>query len=118
MTHTLTPDPIEERIRRIEHGLIPEPTLRNQEFPRAALADRMAIHSVPGLSVAVIDDYQLVWARGYGVREAGKPDKVTSETLFQAASISKPITAAAVLRLVDQGQIDLDEDVNAYLTSW
>jgi CubicO group peptidase (beta-lactamase class C family) len=118
MTHTPNSDPAEERIRRIEQGLIPEPTLRNQEFPRAALADRMAINSVPGLSVAVIDDYQVAWARGYGVHEAGRPDKVTSETLFQAASISKPVTAAAVLRLVDQGRLDLDEDVNAYLTSW
>jgi CubicO group peptidase (beta-lactamase class C family) len=118
MTHTPTAGSIEERIQRVEHGLIPEPTLRNQEFSTAALADRMAINSVPGLSVAVIDAYQIAWARGYGVREAGKAGEVTAQTLFQAASISKPVTAAAVLRLVEQGRLDLDEDINAYLASW
>ena len=72
MIQTPISDPSEERIRRVEQGLIPEPTLRNQEFPRAALVDRMAINNVPGLSVAVIDDYRIAWARGYGIREAGK----------------------------------------------
>src|SRR5262245_13433881 len=103
MAHDSSDDRVAQRIERIERGLIPESTLRNQEFPRASIGDRMAIHAVPGVSVAVIDDSQIAWARGYGVREVGKPDEVTAETLFQAASISKPVAAAAVLRLVEQG---------------
>ena len=73
---------------------------------------------VPGASVAVVDGGAIVWARGYGVTERGKETAVTAKTLFQAASISKPVTATATLRLVEQGRLALDEDVNHYLRSW
>ncbi|MGH9960173.1 MAG: serine hydrolase, partial [Pyrinomonadaceae bacterium] len=56
--------------------------------------------------------------RGYGVRETGRIEPVTPETLFQAASISKPVAAMAALRLVQQGRLTLDEDVNQKLVSW
>ena len=82
------------------------------------LADRMAELGVPGVSVAVLVDGEIAWARGYGLAdvESGRP--VTPNTLFQAASISKPVAALAALRLVESGRVDLDGDVNAYLTSW
>jgi CubicO group peptidase (beta-lactamase class C family) len=73
---------------------------------------------VPGVSVAVIRDFQVHWSRGYGVADATTGDPVTAATLFQAASISKPVTAVAVMRLVQQGRLDLDADVNGYLKSW
>jgi CubicO group peptidase (beta-lactamase class C family) len=78
----------------------------------------MATLDVPGVSVAVIAEGAVAWARGWGLREADAPDPITESTLFQAASISKPVTAVAVMRLVQEGRLDLDEDVNAYLRSW
>jgi CubicO group peptidase (beta-lactamase class C family) len=109
---------VEDRIARIERGLQPEPALRGESVAPVALAERMERLLVPGVSVAVIDAGRMEWARGYGVREAGRPDPVTPSTLFQAASISKPVAVLAALRLVGEGRLDLDEDVNRYLTSW
>ncbi len=73
---------------------------------------------IPGVSVAIINDYQIEWAAGYGVREDGQSESVDSNTLFQACSMSKAVTAVAALRLVEQGKIDLDADINAFLTDW
>jgi CubicO group peptidase (beta-lactamase class C family) len=78
----------------------------------------MAELKVPGVSVAVIDHGQIAWARGYGVLEAGSKRAVTPQTLFQAASISKPVSAMAALSLVQQGKLALDDDVNASLRGW
>ena len=103
---------------RIERGLV-LPSAYPGETPRLApLDDRMAHHNVPGVSVAIIDGEEIGWARGYGVLQIGRPERVSTDTLFQAASISKPVTAVAVMRLVEDGRLDLDEDVNRYLKSW
>jgi len=82
------------------------------------LADRMQFYATPGVSIAFVDDGRIEWARAYGVREAGNAAPVTTDTIFNAGSISKPTTALAVLRLADAGKLDLDEDVNRGLTSW
>jgi len=82
------------------------------------LSERMAFYRVPGVSIAVIHEGTLEWAKGYGVLEAKGSNAVTMETLFQAASISKPVTAMASLALVEQGKLSLDENVNSKLTSW
>lgn len=81
-----------------------------------AIVAAMEKHDVPGASVAVIDDYRVAFADGFGA--AGGHKAVTPETLFQAASISKPVAAAAALKLVDQGKLDLDAKVNDLLKSW
>jgi CubicO group peptidase (beta-lactamase class C family) len=73
---------------------------------------------VPGVSWAVIDNGEIVDQGSAGVLEAGRDDPVTDDTLFQACSISKPVAVVAMLRLVDRGLLDLDEDVNQRLTSW
>jgi CubicO group peptidase (beta-lactamase class C family) len=86
--------------------------------PTYSLDARMAELEVPGVSVAVVVGGRLAWARGFGVREIGSTDSVSTTTLFQAASISKPIAATAILRMVDHGRLDLDVPVNDYLTSW
>jgi CubicO group peptidase (beta-lactamase class C family) len=78
----------------------------------------MAHYHVPGVSIAVINDNRIEWAKGYGVLEAGSNAPVTPDTLFQTGSIGKPVVAAAALHLVEQGLIDLDVDVNHYLVSW
>lgn len=77
----------------------------------------MAALHVPGVSIAVIHDGKIEWANGYGVVSLGGAP-VTPETLFQAASISKPLTAMAVMHLVQTGKLNLDTDVNLYLKSW
>src|SRR6185436_16803934 len=82
------------------------------------LAERMTAFHIPGVSIAVIDSGRVVWARGFGVKEAGSADSVGAETLFQAQSISKPVAAMAMLRLVEAGKLSLDADVNDYLRSW
>jgi CubicO group peptidase (beta-lactamase class C family) len=70
------------------------------------------------VSIAVVEGGRIAWARGFGVKEAGGRDSVTDATLFQAASISKPVAATTTLRLVERGTLDLDADVNRYLASW
>jgi len=109
---------VADRIRRITSSLITEDTARRRNGSTATLEDRMAHHRTPGVSIAAIRDHEIEWACGFGVKEVGKPDRITSETVFQAGSISKPVAAAAALRLVDEGKIDLDADVNRYLRSW
>ena len=102
----------------VESALLSTVTTRGEPVARPSLADRMAELGVPGVSVAVLVDGKIAWARGYGLAdvESGRP--VTPNTLFQAASISKPVAALAALRLVESGRVDLDGDVNAHLTSW
>jgi CubicO group peptidase (beta-lactamase class C family) len=73
---------------------------------------------VPGASIAVINDFKVEWARGYGVLDAETKEPVSVSTLFQAASISKPVTAMAALKLVQDRRLDLDADVNSVLASW
>ena len=100
-------------IARVHLAPLPEAADRT-----ASLAERMALYDVPGVSLAVLRDGAIAWAAGFGVREAGRAEPVTERTLFQAASISKPMTALGVMRLVQEGRLDLDADVNRYLTSW
>jgi CubicO group peptidase (beta-lactamase class C family) len=106
------------RMERAINGLRPGVDVEGRPAERWPLAERMAHHHVPGASIAVVDGGRIVWARGFGVRQAGGADPVTATTLFQAASVSKVIAATATLRLVEQGRLDLDADVNRYLTSW
>jgi CubicO group peptidase (beta-lactamase class C family) len=87
--------------------------------PKAGpLLARMQALKVPGLSVAASLGGRTVYAKGFGVKEVGVSDPVGPETLFQAASISKPLAALGTLVLVEQGILDLDLDVNRYLKSW
>ena len=106
------------RMARVLSGLRGGLELSDRAPTRWTLAERMANYRVPGVSIAVIDNGRIAWARGFGVKQAGTADSVTAATLFQAASISKPIAQTAMLRLVEQGTLDLDTDVNRYLTSW
>jgi CubicO group peptidase (beta-lactamase class C family) len=99
------------------HAQVTEAGNRRERIERE-VAHQMQRLGVPGVSLAVINDYAIEWAQGYGVREAGGNAPVDSETLFQAASVSKPVAALAALRLVEEGTLGLDEDVNTRLTSW
>ena len=103
-------------IRQVEQGLLPIAATR--PGVTANIEDRMRAYGVPGLSVAVIDAGKIAWAKGYGVADSASGRPVTPTTLFQAASISKPISAVGVLLLVQQGRLQLDESANLALESW
>jgi CubicO group peptidase (beta-lactamase class C family) len=107
---------LEQRIQRIQSHIL-GPVVAEAELAGPTLLERMATLRVPGVSIAVIRNGQIEWARGFGVTAAGGA-AITPDTLFQAASISKPVTALAVLRLVESGKIQLDADVNQYLKTW
>ncbi|MBT3270573.1 beta-lactamase family protein [Candidatus Poribacteria bacterium] len=113
---SLTSGAIESRIRRVEHGL--RASYQGSGRSAMSLSDRMAHYNVPGVSIAVVDDHRVEWARGYGVSTAGRNERVTPDTLFQAASIGKVVVAAAALHYVDQGLLELDGDVSRNLSSW
>jgi CubicO group peptidase (beta-lactamase class C family) len=106
------------RMSRVLADLRSEPAVPVLETPAKSLASRMAHCRTPGASIAVIDDFDVAWAGGFGVRRIDGADDVTAHTPFQAGSISKPVFALAVMRLVERGVVDLDADVNQYLTSW
>lgn len=107
-----------ERIRRVESELVPITAARGKPGAYAKLRDRMRDLGVAGLSVAVIDNGKIAWAKGYGVADAAERRPVTTKTRFQAASISKPVAALGALMLVERGKVDLDTDINQYLHSW
>jgi CubicO group peptidase (beta-lactamase class C family) len=90
---------------------------RNAQVERSLIRAMKKYH-VPGVSIAIIDQYSVIWSRSYGVLQAGHTATTRVDTLFQACSISKAVTAVAVLRLVQSGSLDLDIDVNRYLTTW
>ena len=93
-------------------------TGRDGELAGLPLPALMQKLGVPGMSIAVIRDFDIHWSRGYGVADVSTGAKVEPDTLFQAASISKPIAAMAVLKAVQDGKFTLDQDVNTILTSW
>jgi CubicO group peptidase (beta-lactamase class C family) len=109
---------LNEKIGRIENEL---PVLSARGLlsgETTTLADRMEHYHVPGVSIAVINNFEVEWAKGFGVGDSEENNPVTTDTLFQAASISKPVTAMAVLHYVEQGVLELDEDVNDRMVSW
>ncbi|MCC6770906.1 MAG: serine hydrolase [Gemmatimonadaceae bacterium] len=105
-------------VARVMSGLRPGIVVKGAAPITYPLAERMAHYKVPGVSIAVADSGRIVWARSFGVKEAGTTDSVTPTTIFQAASISKPVAATGMMRLVQEGKLSLDAPVNDYLTSW
>ena len=103
-----------ERMATIEGPQDPD----RQGMDPLALTELMDHFGVPGVSVAVVDDFEIHWAKGYGTAGVGTGAPVTTETLFQAASISKPVAAMAVLRAVQDGHFEMDDDINTILKSW
>lgn len=118
MTEYLGQADVEARIRRVEANLTAPMILWRDPPMRMTLQERMAYYRVPGVGLGVINNDRVEWTRGYGVCEAEQSGTVTADTLFQIGSMTKPVTAAAALRLVDQGVLNLDEDVNRRLVSW
>jgi CubicO group peptidase (beta-lactamase class C family) len=108
---------IEQHIELVESCLPPQVIVKNEPKTCPTLAQRMTELHIPGVSIAVIHDGKIEWAKGYGILQTGGAP-VNSDTLFQAGSISKPVAAMGTLRLVQEGKLSLDVDINKGLTSW
>lgn len=109
---------LDRAVRAIEQGLL-QPEGENEiAVKEMVLAERMRHYKVPGFSIALVDRAEVIWAKGYGLMEAGSDQEVTAETIFQAGSISKPVTGLLALHLVEKGTLSLDAEVNDSLISW
>jgi CubicO group peptidase (beta-lactamase class C family) len=107
-----------ERMAAVENRIDPPVVVAGEPSKEWTIPMQMARYKVPAISVAVINNYKIDWAKAWGATEPGGSQAVTSDTLFQAASISKPISAMAVMHLVQEGKLNLDANVNDYLKSW
>ena len=105
-------------IGSMERSVTPLVVIHGEQRPPVSLAMRMTQLHINAVSIAVIRDGKLAWARAYGFADKERNIAATPDTLFQAGSISKPLTALAALKRVDAGALDLDRNVNAYLKSW
>jgi CubicO group peptidase (beta-lactamase class C family) len=105
-------------IESMERFVSPLVVIHGEQHPPVSLAERMAQLKVNAVSIAVVRDRKLDWARAYGFADKERKIAATPNTLFQAGSISKPIAALAALKRVDAGTLDLDRNVNDYLKSW
>jgi CubicO group peptidase (beta-lactamase class C family) len=106
---------VEARIKQVERSL--GELIKTDDGP-IILQERMKAYNVPGVSIAVIKDFKIDWARGYGFADKERSKGVTARTLFQAASISKSLNAVGVLKLVQDNRVNLDADINTCLSSW
>ena len=108
---------VEERIRRVENSLSGWVWMEDS-LNTWNLEKRMKEQNIHGLSIAVINNGKLEWAKGYGFADTAAKKPVTTETLFQAGSVSKSLNSLGILKLVQEKKIDLHADINNYLRSW
>ncbi len=106
---------IEQQIKQVENSLAGRVIINGKADN---IVDRMAYFHVNGISIAVVKNYQVIWARGYGWANEKEKRPVTIETLFKPGSISKSLNAVGVLKLVQDNKLDLFKDINDYLKSW
>jgi len=113
-----TIDPaIQKKITAVENSLAPA-IIFGDTIPKLNIEKRMKETAIPGLSIAVIRNYKIEWAKGYGWADVEEKRKVTTDTRFQAASISKSLNSMGILKLVEMGKLEPEADINNYLTSW
>ncbi|MBC7937555.1 MAG: serine hydrolase [Rhizobacter sp.] len=115
-TITAQPKSVEKNIIQVENSLMPFVPVK--DFSGWNIKDRMKYYKVPGVSIAVIRNYKIEWAKGYGLADTSARLPVTVKTLFSAGSISKLLMAATALKMVEQSRIELDSNINKYLVSW
>lgn len=107
-----------DKVTAVETGLRERVQIEGMANGLFTLAERMEHYQVPGVSIAVIDDGKVAWAKGYGIANTHTGSLVDTLTLFQAGSISKPVAAMGALALVNQGVLTLDGDINTWLQDW
>jgi CubicO group peptidase (beta-lactamase class C family) len=104
------------KIKAVENGL--NGRVKIEGKPDFNITERLKHYKVKGLSIAVVHNYKVEWAKGYGWADESKKLPVTTATLFEPGSISKSLNAVGVLKLVQDGKLDLHADINTYLKSW
>ncbi|UTW59279.1 beta-lactamase family protein [Kordiimonas sp. SCSIO 12603] len=107
----------EQEVQKFENALAPTFQLKGR-LQTFNMLERMQLYDVPAVSVAIIDDGKIAWSHAWGVSDTTSGKQATEHTLFQAASISKPVSAFAVMQMVDKGELRLDTPINDYLKSW
>jgi CubicO group peptidase (beta-lactamase class C family) len=105
-------------LNAIENGLLPSILVKGDSIKSFNLVERMEHYNVPGVSIAIVENGKIKWAKGYGIANTNNGSKVDTNTIFQAGSISKPLAALSALKLVENGSIDINENVNIYLKEW
>lgn len=105
-------------IYRVENGLQPFLQIDDDTLIRYNIEDRLVELGIPGVSIAVMKDGELQWARGYGMADIASNRAVDAQTMFLAGSISKPVASTRAHQLAEAGTISLDTNVNDYLSSW
>lgn len=110
MPLTLTPSAV--RAQSAPPGATPEKVKDGLAYLDKAAQDIIQKGGVPGMSIAVVYNDEVVYLKGFGVREAGKPETVDGDTVFQIASLSKPISATVISRLVGEGIVSWDDKVS------
>ena len=104
-----------KRARQVEKGLQRAVYIKGTKIDKMPLTGRMEFYKVPGVSIAVLDKHQVEWAKAYGFRDIRNYRPLTTESLFKAGALSRPLTAAAVLDLAAKGGIDMNGDVASSL---
>lgn len=106
-----------DRREAVASGLLPPVRIAGQPL-HWTMHERLEHHRCPGVAVAAMHDGRIDWVDGFGVREQGRPESVSADTVFMVASCSKPVTAMLVLQQVERGVLDLDAPLNGYLRRW
>ena len=109
---------LQKDVSWIENNITNKVHVAGETSKTYSILQKMEEYNIPGVSIAIAKDGKLVYAKGFGIANSVSETKVTINTLFQAGSISKPLAALAALKLVEEGKIDLDTDVNNYLKTW
>lgn len=113
-----TPQDSVDEVTEITRSLAPALADHDQVGNLFSLEERMDYYEVPGISIAVIEGGEIDWAKGFGKINSADHTPVSDTTLFQAASISKPVAATAALQFIQDGLLSLDSDINEYLKNW
>lgn len=109
---------ISERIKRVESELLPALALKDLPIPKSKLLEKMQQYEIPAVSIAVINNGEIEWAKSYGTLKVNTDREALVTSLFQAGSISKPLSAFGALTLVQEGKLDLNGNINEKLTRW
>lgn len=109
---------IQLEIHAVENGLVKNVQIKGDSVQKFNIQERMDHYKVPGVSIAILENGKIKWAKGFGYANTESGSKVDTNTLFQAGSISKPVAALSVLKLVENDSLELNKDVNYYLKNW
>lgn len=121
----LREDPVMRAILYLAAALIQTQPTWAQDDTRAMIAAveqvapaALSRQGTPGLGVAIVFVGELIWSGGFGVTSLETGEPVTGDTVFEIASVTKPVTAWAMLKLAEEGRIDLDAPIESYLGGW